>query len=59
MVFISVAVWMLLVTAYNLFAVIAYHSLFSLAGFALGVLILSYMWLELDKKDKEYKRYYG
>jgi len=50
---------MLLVTAYNLFAVIAYHSLFSLAGFALGVLILSYMWLELDKKGKEYKRYYG
>jgi hypothetical protein len=50
---------MVLVTAYNLFAVLAYHDLFSAAGFLLGVLVLGYMWLELDKKDKEYKRYYG
>ncbi len=57
--FIGVAVWLVLVSAYNLFAVLAYHDLFSLLGLFLGVFILVYMWFELDRKDKDYKRYYG
>jgi len=57
--FIAVAVWMVIITTYNLLVVLAYHDFFSLVGLILGVLILVYMWLELDRKDKDYKRYYG
>lgn len=50
---------MTLITIYNLFAVFAYHSVFSAIGALLGFFILAYMWFDLDKKPKDYKRYYG
>lgn len=54
-----VAVWIILITAYNVFAWVVLGSLFALLGVVLGLFILIGMWLDVDKTKKEYTRYHG
>ena len=51
----AVALWVTLITIYNLFRVFAYHDAFSAISVLIGFLILAYMWFDLEKKPKDYK----
>ena len=54
-----VAAWLIFVSCYNLYAWVVLGSFFSLLGLIMGAFILIGMWIDLDKKKKEYNRYYG